>query len=85
MQVTIRQEWVVSSSTEDEESKVEYLVAISEAAKEDWRQPIIDYLCYGILSEDPRIRTDIIFVHLTFFTLKIHYIRDHLKEYSYDV
>ena len=30
-----------------------------EATKEDWRQPIIDYLCYEILPENPRRRTDI--------------------------
>ncbi|XP_047252256.1 uncharacterized protein LOC124887117 [Capsicum annuum] len=32
---------------------------MSEAAKKDWRQPIVDYLCYGILPEDPRRRNDI--------------------------
>ncbi|KAF3632140.1 IAA-amino acid hydrolase ILR1-like 3 [Capsicum annuum] len=32
---------------------------MSEAVKEDWRQPIIDYLCYGILPEDPKRKTDI--------------------------
>ena len=57
--VTIRQEWVVPLSDDDVKNKVEYLVFVSEAIKEDWRQPIIDYLCYGILPEDPRRRTDI--------------------------
>ncbi|XP_059277686.1 uncharacterized protein LOC132031802 [Lycium ferocissimum] len=46
---------------EDEgaENELEHLVAVSEAAKEDWRQPIIDYLSYGILPEDSRRRTEI--------------------------
>ncbi|XP_060183387.1 uncharacterized protein LOC132613398 [Lycium barbarum] len=50
-QVTICQKWVVPPPNEDEgaESELEHLVAVSEAAKEDWRQPIIDYLSYGIL------------------------------------
>ncbi|XP_059310872.1 uncharacterized protein LOC132062290 [Lycium ferocissimum] len=60
-QVTICQKWVVPPSNEDEgaESELEHLVAVSEAAKEDWRQPIIDYLSYGILPEDSRRRTEI--------------------------
>ncbi|XP_060182301.1 uncharacterized protein LOC132611965 [Lycium barbarum] len=60
-QVTICQKWVVPPSNEDEgaESELENLVAVSEAAKEDWRQPIIDYLSYGILPEDSRRRTEI--------------------------
>ncbi|XP_059277863.1 uncharacterized protein LOC132032067 [Lycium ferocissimum] len=53
--------WLVPPSNEDEgaESELEHLVAVSEAAKEDWRQPIIDYLSYGILPEDSRRRTEI--------------------------
>ncbi|KAH0672501.1 hypothetical protein KY284_023588 [Solanum tuberosum] len=60
-QVTICQKWIVKQSNEKEciENELNYLVAISEAAKEEWRQPIIDYMCYGILPEDPRRRTDI--------------------------
>ncbi|XP_060200376.1 uncharacterized protein LOC132628627 [Lycium barbarum] len=60
-QVTICQKWVVPPSNEDEgaESELEHLVAVSEATKEDWRQPIIDYLSYGILPEDSRKRTEI--------------------------
>ncbi|KAH0682669.1 hypothetical protein KY289_020421 [Solanum tuberosum] len=27
--------------------------------KKDWRQPITDYLCYGILPENPRRKTNI--------------------------
>ncbi|XP_059295642.1 uncharacterized protein LOC132048978 [Lycium ferocissimum] len=60
-QVTICQKWVVPPPNEDEgaESELEHLVAVSEAAKEDWRQPIIDYLSYGILPKDSRRRTEI--------------------------
>ena len=50
-QVTVCQKWIVTPLNEEEyiENKLDHIVAIVEAAKEDWRQPIIDYLCYGIL------------------------------------
>ena len=59
--VTICQRWIVPPPNEEEyiENELEHLVAVSEAVKEAWRQPIIDYMCYGILPEDPRRRTDI--------------------------
>ncbi|XP_015158987.1 uncharacterized protein [Solanum tuberosum] len=61
MQVTICQRWIVPPPNEEEyiENELEHLVAISEAVKEDWRQPIIDYMCYGILLENLRRRTHI--------------------------
>ncbi|XP_015075475.1 uncharacterized protein LOC107019515 [Solanum pennellii] len=60
-QVTVCLKWIVPPSNEEEyiENKLDHIVAIVEAANEDWRQPIIDYLCYGILPENPRRRTDI--------------------------
>ncbi|XP_015166558.1 uncharacterized protein [Solanum tuberosum] len=60
-QVTICQKWIVPLPNEEEciENKLDHLVAVYEAAKEDWGQPIIDYMCYGILPEDLRRRTDI--------------------------
>ncbi|XP_015170845.1 uncharacterized protein [Solanum tuberosum] len=60
-QMTIFQRWIVPPPNEEEyiENELEHLIAVSEAIKEDWRQPIIDYMCYGILPEDPRRRTDI--------------------------
>ncbi|XP_055824935.1 uncharacterized protein LOC129893428 [Solanum dulcamara] len=60
-QVTIYQKWVVPQPNEDEyvENKLEHLIAVSEAAKEYWQQPIIDYLCYGILPKNLKRRTDI--------------------------
>ncbi|XP_070034842.1 uncharacterized protein [Nicotiana tomentosiformis] len=53
--------WVVSppNEGEGEENELEHLVAVSEAEKEEWRQPIIDYLSYGILPENPRRMTEI--------------------------
>ncbi|XP_070041634.1 uncharacterized protein [Nicotiana tomentosiformis] len=53
--------WVVppSNEAEGEENELKHLVVASEVEKEEWRQPIIDYLCYGILPENPRRRTEI--------------------------
>ncbi|XP_070050265.1 uncharacterized protein [Nicotiana tomentosiformis] len=44
---------------EGETNELEHLVDVSEAEKEEWRQPIIDYLSYGILLENPRRMTKI--------------------------
>ncbi|XP_070011134.1 uncharacterized protein [Nicotiana sylvestris] len=61
VQVTVCQKWVVPppNEAEGEENELKHLVAVSEVEKEEWRQPIIDYLCYGILPENPRRRTEI--------------------------
>ncbi|KAH0639526.1 hypothetical protein KY285_036112 [Solanum tuberosum] len=61
MQVTICQKWIVPPPYEEEciENELDHLVLVSEVAKEDWRQPIIDYMCYGILPKNLRRRTDI--------------------------
>ncbi|XP_070010596.1 uncharacterized protein [Nicotiana sylvestris] len=60
-QVTIYQKWVVPLPNEDEseDNKLEHLVVVSEGEKEECQQPIIDYLSYGILPENPRRRTEI--------------------------
>ncbi|XP_060182905.1 uncharacterized protein LOC132612841 [Lycium barbarum] len=59
-QITICQKWIVPPEDDkDEESKLELLVAVSEAEKVDWRQTMIDYLCYSILPEDPKRKTEI--------------------------
>ncbi|XP_075095151.1 uncharacterized protein LOC142173456 [Nicotiana tabacum] len=59
-QFTICQKWIIlPDENEDEESKLERSVAISEDEKVDWRQNMIDYLCYGILPEYPRRKTKI--------------------------
>ncbi|XP_075098028.1 uncharacterized protein LOC142175345 [Nicotiana tabacum] len=55
-QVSVCQRWVVPppNDYEEEESKVEHLAAVLEVEIEDWRQPFINYLCYGIFLENPR-------------------------------
>ncbi|XP_070014852.1 uncharacterized protein [Nicotiana sylvestris] len=60
-QVTVCQKWVVPlpNEVEREDNELKHLVAVSEVEKEEWRQPIIDHLCYGILPENPRRRTEI--------------------------
>ncbi|XP_069148212.1 uncharacterized protein [Solanum lycopersicum] len=60
-QVTICQKWIVPPPNEEEyiENEFEHLVVVSYAAEEDWRQPIIDYMCYRILPENPKRKTDI--------------------------
>ncbi|XP_075085136.1 uncharacterized protein LOC142168356 [Nicotiana tabacum] len=54
-QVIICQRWVVPppNDYEEEESEVEHLASVLEVEIEDWRQPLIDYLCYGILPKNP--------------------------------
>ncbi|XP_070040128.1 uncharacterized protein [Nicotiana tomentosiformis] len=47
------------NEAEGEENELKHLVVVSEVEKEEWRQPIIDYLSYGILLENPRRRTEI--------------------------
>jgi len=60
-QVVVCQRWVVPppNDYEEEESEVEHLASVLEVEIEDWRQPLIDYLCYGILPENPRRKTEI--------------------------
>ncbi|XP_069152093.1 uncharacterized protein [Solanum lycopersicum] len=60
IQVTIFNKWIVPPPNEEEyiENEFEHLISVSKAAEEDWRQPIIDYMCYGILPENPKIRTN---------------------------
>ncbi|XP_019261758.1 PREDICTED: uncharacterized protein LOC109239622 [Nicotiana attenuata] len=60
-QVVVCQRWVVPppNDYEEEESEVEHIASVLEVEIEDWRQPLIDYLCYGILPENPRRKTKI--------------------------
>ncbi|XP_070003288.1 uncharacterized protein [Nicotiana sylvestris] len=60
-QVTVCQKWVVPppNEAEGEENELKHLVAISEVEKEEWRQPIINYLCYEILTENSQRRIEI--------------------------
>ncbi|XP_070029754.1 uncharacterized protein [Nicotiana sylvestris] len=61
VQVTICQKWVVPlpNEAEGEENELKHLVVVSEFQKEEWIQPIIDYLCSGILPENPQRKTEI--------------------------
>ncbi|XP_070036349.1 uncharacterized protein [Nicotiana tomentosiformis] len=61
MQVVVCQRWVVPppNDYEEEESKVEHLASALDVEIKDWRQPLIDYLCYGILQENPYRKTEI--------------------------
>ncbi|XP_070006610.1 uncharacterized protein [Nicotiana sylvestris] len=45
-QVTVCQKWVVPppNEVEGEDNELKHLVVVSEVEKEEWRQPIIDYL-----------------------------------------
>ncbi|XP_070030121.1 uncharacterized protein [Nicotiana sylvestris] len=60
-QVIVCQKWVVPppNEAEGEENELNHLVAISEVEKEEWRQPVIDYLSNGILPENLRRRAEI--------------------------
>ncbi|XP_070026113.1 uncharacterized protein [Nicotiana sylvestris] len=81
VQVTVCQKWVVPppNEVECEENELKYLVAVSEVEKEEWRQPIIDYLCYGILPENLRRRTEIRCRALCFL-----YYKDTLSRRSFE-
>ncbi|XP_070020131.1 uncharacterized protein [Nicotiana sylvestris] len=80
-QVTVCQKWVVPppNEAEGEENELKHLVIVSEVEKEEWRQPIIDYLCYGILPENPRRRTEI-----RRRTLRFLYYKDTLYKRSFE-
>ncbi|XP_070020922.1 uncharacterized protein [Nicotiana sylvestris] len=60
-EVIVCQKWVIPppNKAEGEENELKHLVIVSKVEKEEWRQPIIDYLCYGILPENPRKRIEI--------------------------
>ncbi|XP_019252812.1 PREDICTED: uncharacterized protein LOC109231618 [Nicotiana attenuata] len=55
------QRWVVPppNDYEEEGSEVEHIASVLEVEIEDWRQPLIDYLCYGILPENRRRKMEI--------------------------
>ncbi|XP_070021943.1 uncharacterized protein [Nicotiana sylvestris] len=82
VQVTVCKKWVVPppSDVEGEENELKHLVVVFEVEKEEWRQPIIDYLCYGILPENPRRITEIRRRAPASFTTKIPYTEDHSRE-----
>ncbi|KAI3467894.1 hypothetical protein Pfo_024557 [Paulownia fortunei] len=60
--VPICRSWAVPPIFEDEncdEDEENHVVEVFEVEKEDWRQPLIDYLKYEKLPDDPRQRVDI--------------------------
>ncbi|XP_070044748.1 uncharacterized protein [Nicotiana tomentosiformis] len=57
--VTIQHVVPPPNEAKGEENELKHLVAVSKVEKEEWRQPIIDYLCYGILPENSRRKTEI--------------------------
>ena len=57
-QITICQKWIVPPD-ENKESKLEHLVDVSQVEIADWIHALIDYLCYNILPEDPKRKTEI--------------------------
>ncbi|XP_070010453.1 uncharacterized protein [Nicotiana sylvestris] len=71
-QVTVCQKWVVPlpNEAEGEENKLKHLVAISKVEKEEWRQPTIDYLCYGIFQKIRGEELKSVVVNLASFTTK---------------
>ena len=82
-QATICQKWIVPPPNEEEyiENDRDHLVSISEDEKDDWRQPIIDYMCYGILPENPSRRIKLFVMHLPSISRRTHYTEDHLRVY----
>uniref|UniRef100_A0A803LQZ3 RNase H type-1 domain-containing protein n=1 Tax=Chenopodium quinoa TaxID=63459 RepID=A0A803LQZ3_CHEQI len=63
MYVPVCNHWVVAPEEyEVEDDKVEEvdMITVCQIDKEDWRQPIIDYLDYQKLPNDPRHRTEIL-------------------------
>ncbi|XP_009797100.2 uncharacterized protein [Nicotiana sylvestris] len=82
-QITTCQKWIVSpNENEDEESKLEHLVAAAEVVKLGWRQTMIDYLCYRILLEYPRRKTEICRRAPRFFYYKDTLYRRSFEEFS---
>ncbi|XP_071924880.1 uncharacterized protein [Coffea arabica] len=61
IQVRVCQKWVVPSLIDDEdvEGGDAHVASTYEIDKEDWRQPLVDYLKYQKLPEEQRRRTDI--------------------------
>ena len=50
--------WVVTPSEEESMQEIN-AVSVYEIQKEDWRQPLIDYLSHGKLPNDVRYKTKI--------------------------
>ena len=58
-QLIICQKWIVPPDA-NEESKLEQFIDVSQVNIVDWRHALTDYLCYNILPEDPKRKTEIL-------------------------
>ncbi|KAL0394751.1 UNVERIFIED_CONTAM: hypothetical protein Slati_4441300 [Sesamum latifolium] len=61
--IPICKSWVIPPILSDDEDDTfqeeeNHVIEIFEVEEEDWRQPLVDYLKYGKLPNDPRRRTD---------------------------
>ncbi|KAL0286982.1 UNVERIFIED_CONTAM: hypothetical protein Sradi_7134700 [Sesamum radiatum] len=61
--IPIYKSWVIPpvfSDNEDDmfQEEENHVMEVFEVEEEDWRQPLVDYLKYGKLPNDPRRRTD---------------------------
>lgn len=81
MQVTLFEKWIVPPPYEEEyiKNELDHMVAAAESSKQDWRQSIINYICYGILLENPRERITYVVMHHTSFTTRTYYIEIYLR------
>lgn len=81
MQVTLFEKWIVPPPYEEEyiKNELDHMVAAAESSKQDWRQSIINYICYGILLENPRRRLTYVVLHFVSFNTRLHYIEDHSR------
>nr|XP_027090348.1 uncharacterized protein LOC113711380 [Coffea arabica] len=83
IQVRVCRKWVVPSLIDDEniEGGDAHVVSTYEIDKEDWRQPLVDYLKYQKLPEEQRRRTDIRRRALVLSCTRTRCTEDHLKVY----
>ena len=85
-QVTVCQKWIVPPSNEEEyiENDLEHIIAIVEAAKIGDNPSLTTYVM-GYFQKIQEEELIYIIVHLVSFTIRIHYIEDHLRVCYYDV
>nr|XP_027122221.1 uncharacterized protein LOC113739181 [Coffea arabica] len=83
IQVRVCQKWVIPSLIDDEdiEGGDAHVASTYEIDKEDWRQPLVDYLKYQKLPEEQRRRTDIRRRASRLSCTRTRCTEDHLKVY----
>ena len=60
IKIPICQTWVIPPNFDEDEIEEEVnAISVFEIEREDWRQPIIDYIEHGKLPNNPRHRTEI--------------------------